>query len=54
MGFSGLQRVEQEEAFAGDIVSVSGIEGLSISDTVCDPEALKHYRRLKSMNPQSP
>lgn len=37
MGFSGLQRVEQEEAFAGDIVSVSGIEGLSISDTLCDP-----------------
>ena len=38
MGFSGLQRVEQEEAFAGDIVSVSGIEGYP-SRTICDPEA---------------
>ena len=39
----GLERVEQDEAFAGDIIAVTGIEDLSISDTICDkstPEAL--------------
>ena len=51
MGFSGLQRVEQEEAFAGDIVSVSGIEGLSISDTICDPEAAEPLPALKVDEP---
>ena len=51
MGFSGLQRVEQEEAFAGDIVSVSGIEGLSISDTICDPEAAEALPALKVDEP---
>ncbi|MBS16492.1 MAG: translational GTPase TypA [Gammaproteobacteria bacterium] len=51
MGFSGLQRVEQEEAFAGDIVSVSGIEGLSISDTICEPEAAEALPALKVDEP---
>lgn len=39
----GLERVEQDEAFAGDIIAVTGIEDLGISDTICDknlPEAL--------------
>ncbi len=31
----GLNRVSTEEAKAGDIVCVSGIEGLSIGDTIC-------------------
>jgi GTP-binding protein len=35
-GFKGLERIEVNEASAGDIVAVSGIDGLSISDTVCD------------------
>ena len=34
-GFHGLQRVPVEEAGAGDIVCISGIEGLKISDTLC-------------------
>ncbi|MDP2613904.1 EF-Tu/IF-2/RF-3 family GTPase, partial [Oceanobacter sp. 2_MG-2023] len=34
-GFLGLNRVAVEEASAGDIVCVSGIEGLNISDTLC-------------------
>jgi GTP-binding protein len=41
--FAGLERVEVEEASAGDIVCVSGIEGLNIGDTIADasaPEAL--------------
>ncbi|TCV94592.1 GTP-binding protein [Luteibacter rhizovicinus] len=43
LGFMGLERVEVEEAEAGDIVAISGIADLGISDTVCDlntPEAL--------------
>jgi GTP-binding protein len=43
LGFMGLERREVAEAEAGDIVAISGIEGLSISDTVCQldtPEAL--------------
>jgi GTP-binding protein len=38
MGYSGLTRVEVPEAGAGDIVCVTGMEGLQISDTLCDPQ----------------
>jgi len=34
--FEGLQRVPVESASVGDIVAVSGIEGIHIGDTVCD------------------
>jgi len=37
MGYHGLDRVEVPEAEAGDIVCITGIEGLNISDTLCDP-----------------
>ncbi|UHQ24398.1 translational GTPase TypA [Lysobacter sp. 5GHs7-4] len=43
LGFMGLERIEAEEAEAGDIVAISGVADLSISDTVCAldaPEAL--------------
>ncbi|KRA19829.1 MULTISPECIES: translational GTPase TypA [unclassified Lysobacter] len=43
LGFMGLERIEAEEAEAGDIVAISGVADLSISDTVCaldTPEAL--------------
>ncbi|MDN3525385.1 translational GTPase TypA [Halomonas sabkhae] len=33
----GLERVQTEEATAGDIVCITGIENLAISDTICDP-----------------
>jgi GTP-binding protein len=38
LGFHGLERIEVPEAKAGDIICFSGIEGLNISDTLCDPE----------------
>ena len=38
LGFLGLDRVEVEEASAGDIVAFAGIEAPKISDTICDPE----------------
>ena len=34
-GFHGLNRVDVPEATAGDIVCISGIDGLNISDTLC-------------------
>jgi len=36
-GFLGLERVETDEAQAGDIIAFTGIENLNISDTLCDP-----------------
>jgi len=35
-GFMGLERIEVATAQAGDIVAVTGVEGLDISDTLCD------------------
>ncbi len=37
MGFLGLERIEVEQAEAGDIVAFTGIDGLNISDTLCEP-----------------
>lgn len=37
MGHLGLERVDVASAEAGDIVCITGIEGLKISDTLCDP-----------------
>jgi len=37
MGYLGLERFDVESAEAGDIVCITGIEGLNISDTLCDP-----------------
>jgi GTP-binding protein len=39
LGFMGLERTEVAEARAGDIIAISGIENLSISDTVCALDA---------------
>jgi GTP-binding protein len=36
LGFKGLKREEIEEAAAGDIVGISGLEKIGISDTLCD------------------
>ena len=38
-GFLGLTRVNVDEANAGDIVCISGISNLRISDTICSREA---------------
>jgi len=39
-GFKGIERVEVPEARAGDIVAITGIDELFISDTICDREAV--------------
>lgn len=37
MGYLGLDRTEVPSASAGDIIAISGIDALKISDTLCDP-----------------
>ena len=37
MGFKGLEREARDHADAGDIVAITGIDNLRISDTFCDP-----------------
>ena len=37
--FEGLNRIAVESATVGDIVCVSGVEGVTIGDTLCDPDA---------------
>jgi len=41
LGFLGLERVEWSEAQAGDIIAFTGVDGLQISDTLCDPDAVE-------------
>ncbi|TKS54572.1 translational GTPase TypA [Luteimonas yindakuii] len=51
LGFMGLERVEVAEAQAGDIIAFSGIEGLGISDTLCDPSTVEQLPVLKVDEP---
>jgi len=39
--FRGLERIEMDEASAGDIIAVTGIDNLNISDTICDPATVE-------------
>ena len=41
MGYNGLERVEVPEAQAGDIICITGIDKLNISDTLCNPEQIE-------------
>ena len=43
MGYQGLKRVEIENATAGSIVCITGVDKLNISDTVCDPSSCLLY-----------
>ncbi len=38
MGFHGLERVQLDEALAGDIILITGIEEVGIGVTICDKE----------------
>lgn len=50
-GFNGLDRVNIEEAHAGDIVAFSGLDPLNISDTLCDPN---HPEALPALTVDEP
>ncbi len=45
-GFQGLKRIEISDAGPGEIVSLAGIEQLSIGDTISDPETPRALPRI--------
>ncbi len=51
LGFHGLERTQIESAAAGDIVAITGLDPLNISDTVCDPE---HVSALPPLSVDEP
>jgi len=51
MGYHGLERVEVESATAGDIICVTGIDALNISDTICDPDNVEALPALSVDEP---
>ncbi|GAB3284654.1 translational GTPase TypA [Parahaliea aestuarii] len=51
MGYLGLERVEVEQATAGDIVCITGVGELNISDTLCNPE---HPEALPALTVDEP
>ncbi|MGJ8668036.1 MAG: translational GTPase TypA [Oceanococcus sp.] len=51
LAFVGLERVQTDQIEAGDIVAVTGIEDLGISETVCDPG---HPEALPSLDVDEP
>lgn len=50
-GYMGLERIDTNKATAGDIVCINGIDGLSISDTLCDPD---HVEALPALTVDEP
>ncbi|MDR9498331.1 MAG: translational GTPase TypA [Hydrogenovibrio sp.] len=50
-GFHGLERINVDEAHAGDIVAFSGLDPLNISDTLCDPN---HVEALPPLTVDEP
>lgn len=51
LGYLGLERLEVPEASAGDIVAITGIDNLSISDTLCDPNTVEALPALSVDEP---
>lgn len=49
--FEGLNRVAVEEAGVGDIVCVSGVEDVTIGDTLCDPNVVEPLEFVKISEP---
>jgi len=49
--FQGLGRMDAKEASAGDIVALSGIEGINIGDTITDAESPAPLPRIKVDEP---
>ncbi len=45
--YHGLERKEVAQALGGDIVAVAGLDGLTIGDTICNPENPQSLPRIK-------
>jgi len=50
-GYHGLQKIEMDEAFVGDIVSISGIPEVMIGDTLTDPDHIKQLPPIELSMP---
>jgi len=50
-GFFGLKRVEINEAYAGDLIAVSGMENIDVGDTICP---IEHQEALPSLRIDEP
>ncbi|MCZ6525273.1 MAG: translational GTPase TypA [Gammaproteobacteria bacterium] len=50
-GFLGLQRIEVQQARAGDIIAFTGVDKLGISDTLCAPEKVEALPALSVDEP---
>ncbi len=46
LGNMGVERVPVDEATAGDIICITGIDALNISDTLCSPETVEALPQL--------
>lgn len=51
MGYHGLERVDTDKANAGDIVCITGVDKLGISDTLCDPDCVESLPPLSVDEP---
>ena len=51
MGYNGLERNEVTEAQAGDIVCITGIDKLNISDTICSTDKIEALEALSVDEP---
>ncbi|WP_413477866.1 translational GTPase TypA [Vibrio hibernica] len=46
LGYMGLSRTEVDQAFAGDIIAITGLGELKISDTICDVNVVEAMKPL--------
>ena len=51
MGYQGLERIEINNAEAGSVVCITGIDKLNISDTICDPSFVEALEPLSVDEP---
>ncbi len=49
--FKGLNRVEVNSSTCGNIVAVTGVEGINIGDTICSPDAVEALPFVKISEP---
>jgi len=51
LGYQGLERIARDQAQAGDIVAITGIEDIHISDTICQPDQVEALPPLEIDEP---
>ena len=49
--FEGLKRVEESQAGPGDILAIAGVEGITIGETLSDPETPRPMPRIQIDEP---